>query len=553
MKLKFILASMLLAGSAFTGFADGYLDGVEYYQAGQEDNAEIVLNETLNDAQTDKAVAHYYLGSIALHKGNLAEAEKHFDAGIQANPEYAFNYVGKGAVALKNNNKDAAKDFFKQAEKADKKDAKVKVDIARSYYMTDSILYKKEFNDFLKKAKKSNKEEASIYIFEGDIYADQKDYGKSAGYYEMAIRYDIDRPIAYVKYANTYFHLAPDVAIAKLKEIVDKNPNSALAQRELAEKYYENNQWTMAAEQYKNVVDNPNHFPSDEARYVVLLYFGERYDESLTIARQMLASNHSPFLMKRMIFLNLAAMENYQEAEASANTFFAAPQSESNHFTANDYTTYGNVLMSLDKDLDAVAAFENALKVNPKKTELLKEISAAYTAAAAADNKNPEYYVKAAEAYQKFIDANEYNNGYDLNDLFILTGRYQNAIATLQDSVLRQEVYNKAIAVADTVISKAEKDYRVVQRKARIIRIFNGETVRTQEAVDAYLKTVEIAESDADLTEDKKNSILSEAYLYIGTFYLIEKKDTPMAKEYFEKAYAINPNPQMREYIGGLK
>ena len=69
MKLKFILASMLLAGSAFTGFADGYLDGVEYYQAGQEDNAEIVLNETLNDAQTDKAVAHYYLGSIALHKG----------------------------------------------------------------------------------------------------------------------------------------------------------------------------------------------------------------------------------------------------------------------------------------------------------------------------------------------------------------------------------------------------------------------------------------------------------------------------------------------------
>lgn len=552
MKLKFILSLTLFAGTAFSGFADGYLDGVEYYQAGQDDNAAIVLSETLNDAQTDKAVAYYYLGNIALNKGNLAEAEKNFDAGIQANPEYAFNYIGKGAVALKNNNKDAAKDFFKQAEKIDKKDAKVKVDIARSYYQTDSVLYKKEFNDFLKDAKKKDKKEASIYIFEGDIYADQKDYGKSAGYYEMAIQYDIDRPIAYVKYANTYFHIAPEVAIAKLKEIVDKNPQSALAQRELAEKYYENNQWTKAAEQYKYVIDNPNHFPSDEARYVVLLYFGERYQESLDIARQMLAANHSPFLMKRMIFLNCAAMKNYQEAETCAETFFASPQENHNSFTANDYTTYGEVLSELDKDMDAIQAYENALKINPEKKDLYKEISSAYSAAAGKD-KNPELYNKAAEAYQSYVDKGEYGKDYDLNDLFVLTGRYQNVIATATDSIMKLNAYTKGLAIADTVISKAEKDYRVLQRKARIIRLFHGEQLRTQEAVDAYLKTVELAEADADLTQDKKDGILNEAYLYVGTFYLIEKKETPMAKEYFEKVYAINPNPQLREYIDSLK
>ena len=68
------------------------------------------------------------------------------------------------------------------------------------------------------------------------MYADQKDYGKSAGRYDMAILFDNNRPVAYVKYANTYFHIAPDMAISRLKEIADRQPNSLLAQRELAEK-----------------------------------------------------------------------------------------------------------------------------------------------------------------------------------------------------------------------------------------------------------------------------------------------------------------------------
>ena len=116
MKLKFIFTAVLLSGAVLVGRADGYKDGVEYYQAGQEENAEIVLNETLNEPQTDKAEAYYYLGCIALNKGDKANADKYFDQGIQANAEYAYNYIGKGAVALKNNNKDAAEDYFKQAE-----------------------------------------------------------------------------------------------------------------------------------------------------------------------------------------------------------------------------------------------------------------------------------------------------------------------------------------------------------------------------------------------------------------------------------------------------
>ena len=47
MKFKFILSAAVLAGTAVTGFADGYQDGVEYYQVGQGENAKIVLDQTI--------------------------------------------------------------------------------------------------------------------------------------------------------------------------------------------------------------------------------------------------------------------------------------------------------------------------------------------------------------------------------------------------------------------------------------------------------------------------------------------------------------------------
>jgi len=109
--------------------------------------------------------------------------------------------------------------------------------------------------------------------------------------YEMAISYDNANPEGYVKYANNYFNVNPQFSIAKLEEFLSVAPNSALGQRELAEKYYEANFWNKAAEQYGRYIQNPNHFPEDKARYSVLLYYGEKYPESLRIANEILAQD----------------------------------------------------------------------------------------------------------------------------------------------------------------------------------------------------------------------------------------------------------------------
>ena len=553
MKFKFILSTAILAGTVFTGFADGYKDGVEYYKVGQDENAKIMLEKTINDAQTNKAEAYYYLGHIALNEGNKAKATEYFEKGKQADASYAFNYVGTGAVALKSGNAQAAKDAFKQADKLAKKDAaNVKVDIARAYYDTDSVLYKKEIETYIKDAKKKDKNESNIYLFEGDVLADQKDYGNSAGYYEMAINFDQTDPIAYVKYANTYFHIAPEMAIEKLKTIADQLPNSLLSQRELAEKYYDNNQWSKAVTQYKKVIDDPNHFESDESRYAVLLYFAKNYSESTAWANKLLAKNYRPFLMKRMLFLNKADNEeekDYEGAVAAAEDFFSMKEDKTYTFTVNDYTTYANVLKKLGRDSLAIGAYEKAIKINPKSYDLYQYLSLACVKSAS--SAKPENFVKAANAYQQFIDGQEYGKDYDLNNLLTLLSRYTNAAAFSKDQATKDEMFQKGMKAADFIDQKADKssNYAVVlQRKAQLMNGYYGANYNA-DCAKVYGEAIAAAEKDANLDSSLKASIEFEGNLYIATYTQVVGKDMAKARTYYEKAYQAKPNEQLRKFI----
>ena len=89
-----------------TAFAQGgYQDGVDYYNAERFDKAKTILEKTLNDPSTKKAVSYFYLGSLELDNNNVAAASENFNKGVQADPAYGYNYVGLGQIALKNGNK----------------------------------------------------------------------------------------------------------------------------------------------------------------------------------------------------------------------------------------------------------------------------------------------------------------------------------------------------------------------------------------------------------------------------------------------------------------
>ncbi len=536
MKFKFL--SLAILGTVLGMQAQqGYYDGVEYYRADQPEEAEIILTKTINDPSTDKAEAYYYLGQLQLQNGNIAEAQKKFDAGIAANANNGYNYVGLGAIALKQGNKSVAEDQFKHAKSLAKKDADLITEIARAYYTADPVAYAKEINKYIADAKKANKQSPAPYILEADMVAGE-DVGKAAQLYDMAQMYDTDNthPEAYVKYARAYFPVNPTFSINKLKELLEKNPDSALAQRELAEKYYANNQLTMAADQYGKYIQNPNHFPKDEQRYVGLLYFGKKYQESFDLAGKLLSQDPTNVYMQRMQFLDMAALEKNEQAAELANKFFANPKGG---FVANDYTTYANVLQALGQDSLAVIEYNKALEVAPEKVDIYKDLSAAYSSA--------KKYHEAAEAYQKFIDAGDYNT----NDLFMLARRYQNAAMSDTVPETRMPMIEKGIQTIDVVMERVPDNARIAQTRAILIYLKN-DSQDNEETFNAFKSVVDMLDKDP-ANEESQKAIYTQMLNRMGS-YALNQGDKEAAKAYFERMLKLNPETEgLREFIDNIK
>ncbi|MBD5163747.1 MAG: tetratricopeptide repeat protein [Bacteroidales bacterium] len=529
MKIKLLL-SLILAGSlAVSAQTQGYKDGIEYYKAGQLGNAKTILDRTVNDASTDKSLANYYLGQVALEQNDKAAAKAYFEKGIAMDANNAYNYVGMGALDLLNGNADAAADNFKKATGLAKKNAEISVSIARAYYNADPVKYAKDITKNLEKARKDSKNQASaIYVFEGDMLMDQQDYGTAAGRYENAIYNDKNSAEGYVKYANAYFFVNPQFAIQRLEEYLKEHPESAMIQRELAEKYFKANYWRKASDLYGTYIQNPNHFPEDKARYSVLLYWGEKYPESLQIAEEILATEPSNFQAQRMVFLDLAKMGKNQEAVEAAEKFFKAnPDAD---FTTNDYVTYAEALNAIDRDEEAIKTYELAAEKDPQNGDLLKNLSTFYS-----QNKQ---YAKSAEAYDAYLKLQE---NPTLTDLFGMSGRYLNAALNVPDSVQALDLANRGLDYIGQVIERGEPQPAFFQRQGRL-HIASNNKMPNAAAIEAYDKMLEMLDADpANMAADNKDglNLYKEAYSFEILYYGNVAKDAEKTKEFTEKYNVI--------------
>lgn len=581
MKFKLFLSLILCA--SLTCMAQGYKDGIEYYKVGQYDNAKELLLRNIDDPSTNKAEAYFYLGCIGLYTDNYEEAEKNFDAGIAADPEYGYNYVGMGELELRRGKLSTDKDAAKNAEKAakklfdegkdlcGKKDDAVVVAIARAYYNVDPVKYADEIEDAKKDAKKRDKQSADLYVFEGDILADKQQWGSAASWYEMVMRSGKDNIEAYVKYANTYFYVNPDVAIQTLEDLVASKPNSALAQRELAEKYYKDDQWTKAAEKYGIYMQNPNHFKQDESRYAGLLFYGKRYQESYDLAAKIIsehaAGDIETFYMKRLQLYNLVSMaqeaENdstaaaqlWSRADVLAKEFLSMNVPAGAKYEPKDYSDYAVVLAALGDIPGSVEMYKKAYDANPEKVDLLKNASDACT-----DAKD---YENAAKFYQMYVDKADYKT----NDLFVLSGRYLNwgvttPDTTVTDSIEREEAFKKALEYAEKVDSIVPNDLRILSRIANIHvgheSGFSGrDYARYAEAMPTYDAILAILDADPKYKDpnnaDNEIAMYIEIFRYKAVHYYLNKDQENM-KLYYQKWLEVDPtNDALRQYIETLK
>lgn len=543
MKRKFFFASLMLMGASLVANAQGYKDGIEYYKVDKLDNAKELLERNLNSASTDKAEAYYYLGQIALHQGKVAEAAANFEKGIAANAMNPYNYVGQAAIALKNGGD--VKALLEKARKMSKKNSKLEVEIARAFYDANPTTYAKDIEKCIKNARKWNADDPDSYIFEADTKADKKDWGNAAGIYELAFDKDPNNIEAYVKYANTYFNVVPEMAIGRLEELQAKVPNSALVQRELAEKYYADNLGAKAAEQYGKYIKNPNHFAQDEVRYVQLLFFGEKYKESLDLASSLISklnpADDKVFYMKRMQLYNLIQLQKWPEAVEAGRSFFANALPKGSNYEVRDYTDYGQALQNAGHPQEAITAYEKAIELNPNNDDLIRFMGDSY-----ADTEN---FVKAAEYYQRLVDMGK--DYYKSIDFFTLSNYYLGVASTDSlDAAVKADALNKSQKYIDEVDKMVPDNVQIVNQKAKIAKFREGDN-NNGAALAAYnelLSILDKKENKADYTRYYKY-----AYNYLATYYF-NKGDKATAKTYYKKWLENDPeNESLRNYVNSLK
>ena len=521
---KRLFFALLISAATLTGSAQGYKDGIEYYKAGQYGNAITLLERNLNNPSTDKAMAYYYLGQAYILDKDYTKAKDCFEKGIAANADNGYNYVGLGALALLNKDKSSASDYFKKAQSLAKKNTEVLVDIARAYYNADPVAFDKEIEKYLEKARKDSKfKEPAIYVFEGDRKFDSKDYNGAATEYEQAITFDEDNPEGYVKYANTYYYVAPEYAIAKLDELLQRNPNSALAQRELAEKYYLTGQWTLAAKQYGDYINNPNHFPEDMARYAVLLYSGEQYEKCLEAALKALQQKPNDVTLSRLIIRSLDNLDRKSEALVKAKEFFSMPSARES-LNAADYRIYGNLLLAT-KDSTAIDVIIKGLEKFPKDASLNLAASDYYLSKR--DLKPAaDYY----EIYVSLLENPKRNDNYGV----ALRDRFVAATNAKDKPELSKEYANKGLTAVNKALdglAPENRPHQYLHLRGQLYVLANGGEPDAN-AVKDFEDEIAILDKDPELANpaNPKNYIDEYilAYSYIRN-YCLTNGDTAKA------------------------
>ena len=526
-----LVSSLLLIGGVSTPLlAQNYADGIEYFKSGQPDRAKIILERTLNDAETNKTESYYYLGEIAFPTSKDS-ALMYYELGITEDPMFPLNYIGRGKVAMGKpaaNDEKSVKAAIKAGDKmmkeafkikGAKKDPAVALAYLKAYH--DNVLPFEEIKD--KYYESHLADYAPYYVFLGDIEAAKENWGDACKNYELAFDwYDTACVEAYIKYAGIYFHIRPDMAIDKVLKLLAMRPTSAIAQRELAESYYRADQFNNAVTAYEVYMANPNAFVTDRPRYAALLYYDKRYDESLNLTEELLKSFPDNLMLKRLAMYNNYEIKDYTAALKAADAFFSTPDAE---FNSRDYVQYGKLCLETGRINEGLDALEKAIEIDPTRLENYKELTNALS-------KNGRY-LRRAEVNEKYINQLEALEQAKTQDYFV-GGRYYYMAASRAFQNNEQTETAFAAAKADSlfaiVVEKAPEDYRGHMWRATSSALLDPER-KTGVAIPFYEKTIEVILNDLNNTETPPSAAVTarlqkdliDAYTYMANFdYMAE-------------------------------
>ncbi len=519
-------------------FASKNDKGIEYYRAELYDAAKLFFKQQTNLSTEEQAENYFYLGQAYAATEQLDSAAYFYNKAVETDPEYPYGFIGQGMVELRKNNIEKANELFKKAIGFVKKDPAVHTAVAEAYI--NAKIYDKA-EEALDRARKMQKTYSGIYVAEGDMLRSKGDVGGSCGKYDNAILFDKNDKAAYLKAARIYKKINPTLSLDYLNRLIAIDPEYIPAYAELGDIYYTTGFYTKAIEAYEKIMSIPGIPVAQEAKYAQLLYFTDRYGESLMQIRKVLEKTPDDFVMKRLQIYNNYKLENYVVGLEQMGKFMQTVKPSD--IITLDYTFYGRLLL---KEKQPQLAVENLLKaynMDTTKIELLKEIAAAYDASG--------NYMEAVAYSQKFLEVNPESVAMDYYtfgmscyraavELLSVDTQAKTPEALANDSIQRAKYIDLADAAYAKVTERMPQSYVGYMGRGDVNYLKDFIVYQGHEglAKPFYEKALEILLQTN--TDGRRNKEIIKIYDYMGSFYVL-KEDSKTAKDYFQKILDIDP------------
>jgi tetratricopeptide (TPR) repeat protein len=486
----------------------------------QPEKAINILNEAIKAAPTDASLL-YYLGRAQIIVGQNQQAEITFQKGIDLNGKEYLNVAGKGHLRMVENNVAEAKQLLEQALTSTKsKNVAVLTAVGDAYLANDK--FNNEALAALQKAKSAGSTDPHTYILLGDANAKLGKGGDAVSAYEKAASLDPKSGFPHYKIGVVYFRAQnKDAAEQSLIKATTVDPNTILAHKELGEFYYVQKQYAKAVkshEAYLALLDKSDAKKADDAefKHAFYLFANKEYSRANEIFKKLAAKPDATANVFKYYFYSLVEAKSYDEAK---NMFVQYTTRFPDALTASDWKYYGKMLLDTKQDSLAVDAYNNSLKLDSAQTELQQTVAEV--------NFKLKRYPEAIAAYKALEKLK--NNKLTSQDLYTFGRAYY---------------VTQQFDQADSTFNKLAE----VQPNSTVPYLW---LARTKSSIDStsekglakpyFEKLVEKASANPE----KGKADIIESYLYLGYYHFI-KNEIPMAKSYYEKILAMNPDPKSK-------
>jgi len=505
--------------------------------------------------------ANYYLGEIAFAEGNLEEAAHFFNQGLSTTAE-PYCRIGLAKINLSKDQKSEAFATFLSLQKKYSGDMDIMTAIGYAYL--DNKLFQ-NLESHLKDMQKINKQDPRIYILEGDMIKVKvpDKTGDATGKYEMALYFDSKYDLAYIKLAEIYENSSWQIAVEKLNDLIERNPNYIIAYRYLGRIYTNKGYYPKAIEAFNKFFEAKNYTLDDIAKFVQALFFSKNYDDAYIKIKEGLAIAPNHFVLNRLRMYVAANTMNLEDGLEYAKKFFSLKGDN----IALDFSMYALLLKEAKMYDEAIEQYKRALELDNTTIDMYKEMGVISTLkgqnGVAADYYNI-FIEKKGKSKVEILDILNMGRYYymastvrNANDTALILARFKDIdfVKKISDSELQLD---SILADNNMFIQKAVNYYMNQADKAFDMAIeinpdsYQGHLwkARTNSLMDPdselglakphYEKIIEMLAE----REDKSAAIitaLAEGYRYLAFFYY-QMKDFPTAIINCEKLLELVPD-----------